>query len=231
MKVRLDTVITGTLVLCALVTTGLVVRREFFSPALSPVLREKKPIFIKDWRAILSRGSAIGSADAPVQIIEFGDFECPFCGEFHRTLGSVQREHPNAVTLTFAHFPLPGHRFAAPAARVAQCAGDQSRFEAMHDQLFEHQDDFGLKPWSDFANAAGVPDLGAFDACVKRTDPIPSVEESKALGKKLDIQGTPTIIINGWKLGRPPNADELDGMVRAILAGKTPVTVDGKFAN
>jgi hypothetical protein len=67
-----------------------------------------------------------------------------------------------------------------------------------------------------------VPDVVVFDECIKRTAAIPRVDEGKALGKKLDIQGTPTIIINGWKLGRPPTADELDGMVRAVLAGKNP---------
>ena len=96
----------------------------------------------------------------------------------------------------------------------------------MYDQLFEGQDQFGLKPWDDYATAAGVPDIPAFDACIKKTVPIPHVEEGKALGSKLDVQGTPTVIINGWKLGRPPNQQELDGMVKRILAGRSPV--DGK---
>ena len=64
------------------------------------------------------------------------------------------------------------------------------------------------------------------DTPPERTDPIPRVEEGKALGAKLDVQGTPTIIINGWKLGRPPTEQELGGMVKKILSGKSPV--DGK---
>ena len=56
-----------------------------------------------------------------------------------------------------------------------------------------------------------------------KTDPIPRVEEGRALGAKLDVKGTPTIIINGWKLGRPPTETELDQMVQRILAGKPPV--------
>lgn len=93
----------------------------------------------------------------------------------------------------------------------------------MYDQLFEGQDQFGLKSWDDFATAAGVPDMVAFDACIKKADPIRRVEEGKALGAKLDIKGTPTIIINGWKLGHPPSEAELDQMVQRILAGKQPV--------
>jgi hypothetical protein len=74
-----------------------------------------------------------------------------------------------------------------------------------------------------YAAAAGVPDVPKFDACIKKTDPILRVEEGKALGATLDVQGTPTIIINGWKLGHPPIEAELDQMVRRILAGKQPV--------
>src|SRR5258708_1306014 len=108
------------------------------------------------------------------------------------------------------------HRFALPAARVAECGDEQGRFEAMHDQLFEGQDQFGLKPLGDYAAAAGVPDLAAFDACIKNPDPIPRVEDGKALGGKLDIQGAPTVIINGWKLGRPPTEQELEEAIKAI---------------
>ena len=116
------------------------------------------------------------------------------------------------------------HRFAEPAARVVECAGDQGRFEAMYDLLFEQQDKFGLKPWSEFAADAGVADSTTFEACIKRTEPIPRVTEGKALGGQLDIQGTPTVVINGWKLGRPPSLEELDRMVKAILVGKSPIS-------
>jgi protein-disulfide isomerase len=126
------------------------------------------------------------------------------------------------------HFPLRGHRFAIPAARVSECAGEQGRFEAMHDQLFEGQDSFGLKPWSEYATAAGVPDLAQFDACIKNSGPVRRIEEGKQLGTQIDVQGTPTLVINGWKLGHPPTAEELDAMIKAVLAGKEPVSGAGK---
>ena len=136
---------------------------------------------------------------------------------------AIARKYPGQIALTYVHYPISGHRFAMPAARAPECANDQGRFQAMYDQLFEGQDQFGLKPWDDYATAAGVPDLAAFDACVKKTEPIPRVEEGKAPGAKLDVQGTPTIIINGWKLGKPPTEAELDQMVQRIFAGKPPV--------
>jgi protein-disulfide isomerase len=215
-------VVTSVLAACALVTTGVLLRREFISPS-APSTANNEPVYIKEWRANLGAGLRIGPTPARIDLIEFSDFECPFCGNFYRKLKTIRAKYPNQIGVTYVHYPLPMHRFAIPTARVAECSGDQGRFEAMHDQLFEGQDQFGLKPWDDYATAAGVPDMAAFDACIKKTDPIPRVEEGKALGAKLDVKGTPTIIINGWKLGRPPTEAELDQMVQRILAGKPPV--------
>jgi protein-disulfide isomerase len=226
MEIKIDYVITATLVLCALVTTGLVVRRELFAraPAPPPSQADQKPLFIEDWRTQLAIGVRMGPQQVPVQLIEFADFECPFCASFHKDVKILRARYPTEVAITFVNFPLPMHRFAEPAARVAECAGGQGRFEAMYDLLFEQQDKFGLKTWSEFATEAGVADGTAFDACIKRTEPIPRVTEGKALGNQLDIQGTPTVVINGWKLGRPPTLDEMDHMVKAILGGNSPVS-------
>jgi protein-disulfide isomerase len=226
MKKKMDVVITVVLVACALTTTGVVVRREFFPPSSAIAQTYQKPVFIKEWRADLDKGVRMGSADASVQLMEFADFECPFCRSFRETLKTVRNRYPTQVAVTFVHFPLPMHRFAMPAARVAECAGEQGQFPAMYDHLFDAQDSFGLKSWSEFATEAGVPDGGAFEKCIERTDPILRVAEGQQLGKDLDVQGTPTLIVNGWKLGHPPSEQELDAMVKAVLAGKSPV--DGK---
>jgi protein-disulfide isomerase len=223
MKIKLDAVITATLVVCSVITTAAVLRREFMAPAITGTRAEQKPVFISRWRDDLGKGVRLGPTEAPVSILEFADFECPFCASFHKDVKALRVHYPTQVALTFVHFPLPMHRFAEPAARVAECAGDQGRFEAMYDVLFEQQDKFGLKPWSEFASEAGVEDNTAFEACIKRTDPIPHVADGKALGNQLDVQGTPTVMINGWKLGHPPNLEELDRIVKAILAGKSPI--------
>jgi protein-disulfide isomerase len=226
MKIKLDVVLTAILVLCAVVTTGVVIRREFMTPRATSAQAEQKSVLIPQWRDDLIKGVRLGPDAAPVQLIEFADFECPYCGSFHKNLKGIEAKYPGQIVVTYFHYPIPGHRFALPAARVSECAAEQGRFEAMHDKLFEGQDQFGLKPWVDYATAAGVPDMAAFDVCIKKTDPIPRVEEGKAWGAKLDVQGTPTVIINGWKLGHPPSEQELDQMVKRVLSGKPPV--DGK---
>src|ERR1700722_9250080 len=161
-----DSIVTVTLVLCAVITTGAVLRREFMAPAAPPSQAEQKTVLISNWRDDLGKGVRFGPSDAPVRLIEFADFECPFCGNFHRTLKVVRERYPGQVSLTYVHFPIPGHRFAIPAARVAECAGEQGRFEQMHDHLFDEQDSLGLKPWTEFATEAGVSDRGAFETCI-----------------------------------------------------------------
>jgi len=219
-----DIAVTAILVACALITTGLVIRREFFAPAAASASPTEKPRYIDDWRSHLADGVTSGSPQAPVQIIEFADFECPFCATFHKTLKSVEAKFPGKIAATFVHFPLPGHRFAEPAARVAECAADQGHFASMQDQLFANQNSFGLKPWSEFATSAGVPDLQAFDACIKQEAPVQRIEIGKKAGEQLDIRSTPSIILNGWKLAQPPTEAQLQDMIQATLEGKKPVS-------
>ena len=221
-KTRWDTVLTVVLVGCAVLTTGLVLRRELFPTVAQPSMPQE-PVFVEDWKTHLSKGVPLGSPEAPVQLIEFADYECPFCASFHKTLESVRQRYPTQIAVTYVHYPIQGHRFAEPAARVAECAGEQGKFEAMHARLYEWQDQFGLKPWSEFATAAQVADAAAFDSCVKRTEPLERVVEGRKLAEQLDVRGTPTVIVNGWQLRRPPDATELDAMVKKILEGKNPV--------
>lgn len=221
-KSHLDTTLTVVLVACAVLTTGLVLRREFFAPAAAPAVAQK-PVFVEEWRSHLDKGVRLGPPEAPVQLIEFADFECPFCASFHKTMESVRQRYTTQMAITYVHYPIPGHRFAEPAARVAECAGEQGRFEAMHARLYEWQNQLGLKPWSEFATAAGVADVAAFESCVERTDPLERVVEGRKLADQLGVRGTPTVIVNGWQLQRPPDAMELERMVQAILAGKSPV--------
>jgi protein-disulfide isomerase len=226
MKRTFDIAVTTILVACALVTTGVVVHREFFG--LVPSRPQSEDVFLKEWRSYLPTGVRLGLLEAPVQVVEFSDFDCPFCRTFHDDVKTLRERYPTQLALTYVHFPLPMHRFAMPAARVAECAGAQGRFEAMYDQLFDGQDSFGLKPWSYYATEAGVPDLAVFDTCIQNTGPVPRVEEGKQLGARIKVQGTPTVVINGWKLGHTPHLEDLDRMVKAILAGRSPVSEDGK---
>jgi protein-disulfide isomerase len=164
----------------------------------------------------------LGPADASVHLIEFADFECPYCASYHTTLKAVRNRYPSQVTLSFVHYPLPGHRFAEPAARAAECAGEQGKFESMHDLLFERQAAFGMKPWEEFAAEAGIPDHGAFQSCMSSMEPVARIVAGRKLAEQLNVAGTPTLIVNGWKLTSLPRDAEFDQIIKALLAGKDP---------
>lgn len=223
MQQKWDQIFTATLVACALITTGVVIHREFSASSTAGQRLARKPVLVKDWKSLVGQGELMGSTSSPVQLIEFADFECPFCGEFHTKLKALRARYATQLSLTYVHFPIPGHRFALLAARVSECAGAQGRFEAIYDRLFDEQDEFGLKPWSDYANEAGVPDLSAFAECIKQTGTFRQIEAGKQLGAKLNVNATPTLIVNGWLLTQPPSDDQLDHMIKSILAGKSPI--------
>jgi protein-disulfide isomerase len=219
MKLSFDRLVTLVLVSCAISMTVLVARHEYLNED-SRQTSVQKPRYVPDWKSHLDQGVLLGRTNAPVQLIELADFECPFCATFHKTLTALRARYPTQVSLTYVHFPLSGHRFAIPAAQAAECAGEQGKFEAMHDALFEQQQSFGLKPWTDVARIAGVSDLLAFDACTKREGQSPRIQAGQRLAADLGAKGTPTLLVNGWMLGGPPSLDKLQSMVSTLLSGK-----------
>lgn len=224
MSAQWEALATVLLVTCALTTTALVVRHEFApSHGSASPAPPAEPIFHQEWRDLLQYGVRLGPPGAKVEIVEFADFECPFCEKMHLTLSRLRDKFGNDVAVTFVHYPLEQHRFAELAARAAECADQQGRFEAMHDVLFANQRVLGIKPWSEFADQARLPDGTQFATCMKDPAPMWRVDHGKRLADQLNIFGTPTLIINGWQLNAPPTADKLEDMVQLAIAGKNPV--------
>ena len=97
-----------------------------------------------------------GAPMAPVTIVEFSDFQCPYCGAAHPELTRLLREFDGQVKLVFKYFPLSGHDRAMPAARAAEAAARQGKFWEMHDMLFEHQHELEDADFERYANALGL---------------------------------------------------------------------------
>ena len=191
-------------------------------PGQRPIARDT---LLDDWQRLADVGIRLGSHDAPVTVIEFMDFECPFCAEFVRTMSEIKAEYGEEVSIVFHHLPLGMHRFARPAAIAAECAAAQGRFEAMFDQLFERPDSFGLKPWRDYATDAGVVDLEIFDVCLKG-DSFAQIELGIEEARRIGANATPTVIVNGWKLAHPPTATHMREMIEAIRRGEQPGSIN-----
>ena len=224
LQTRLDTVGTALVVVAAVGVGASVVHREFagIRPARQTYVSPSgPPTYQDDWRQWLPSGIRLGDSLAPITIVEFADFECPFCGRFHSSFVAAKQVFGDRLALVFFHFPLMMHRFARPAAKAAECAQAQGRFAEYHDLLYAKQDSLGLKPWLAFARDAGVRDTSAFQRCLADTTAMVRVAEDLALGNRIGVEGTPTIVINGWRLVVPPY-DSLPEVIRHVLAGDAP---------
>lgn len=172
----------------------------------------------------MSVGIRSGLEDAPVQVVEFADFQCPYCAHFELTVLAVRNRYPDQVAFTFVPFPLKYHEYAEAAQRAAECAHIQGKFEAIRSILFEKHHAFGSILWTDFAVQVGIEDINQFDACVNDTEPLERIERGKKLADKFGVQGTPTILINGWKVSAPPSAESFDKIVKNVINGRPPAT-------
>jgi protein-disulfide isomerase len=198
MKPTLQGVATGLMVCCALTVTIAVARREFFPAPAAAAQPDTKPRPVDNWEEIAAAGQRMGPAGAPVQIVEFSDFQCPFCATFAQTLRAVRAKYPDRVAVLYRHYPIAElHPHARTAALAAECAGAQGRFEPYHDRLFAQQDSIGLKPWERFATEAGVPDTAAFTRCVREERLIGNVTRDSAIAEKAGIRITPSIVVDG----------------------------------
>jgi protein-disulfide isomerase len=151
---RFEVFSTAVLLTCALLITGVVVRRELSSPP-NPLTPKKQ----KDWRQVGAKGQSFGAQAGQVQLVVFSDFQCPFCRAFASTLDSLLASYPTQLHVVFRHFPIAAiHPNAFAFAVASECASAQGRFKPFHDEAFRHQDSLGAMSPSTIAIRAGVPD-------------------------------------------------------------------------
>lgn len=221
MKARLETLLSIIVTLCAVVVAGMYVYLHAFAPPPSGI-QNLKTTYVKEWEKLQEGGHRIGLQSAPVQIVEFGDFQCPFCKSFHEGVESLLADLDGQFSLVHYHFPLSTHSHAEEAARAAICASNQSRFADMAHALYAEQDSIGLEPWAAYARAAGVDDSSRFVSCMKDDTTIARVTADKELGAGLAVHATPTVIVNGWRFAMPPAIDSLRHFAREIADGRSP---------
>lgn len=201
---------TAILVAGALVVTGLVVYQHIFS---SPAGSRR----VEDWQSLAAEGHRIGSEDAPVSVVVFLDYQCPYCQESMATLDTIRQRYPNRVAVTFRHLPLPTHPQAAPAARAAECAAEQGRFETYHDLLFANRTRLRQVAWDSLAAVADVKDLGGFRSCMANGRPDYRIERDVEAARALGLRSVPTFIVNGRVFTGAPPTEMLDHLVRTEL--------------
>lgn len=195
MKLAVSDVASVVLAGCALILTGMVVGRQILKPNRDfPIHPEWAPISPSVDPA--AAGHTLGPAGALVTIVEFADFQCPFCARSEEPLREVLDKYRSRIRLVYRHYPLETiHPRARAAALASECAAAQGRFFEYHDALFSLQDSIGLLSWAAIAQRAGIPSVTDFRECVQTRRYAPIIERDVRAAGALGITATPTFIV------------------------------------
>jgi protein-disulfide isomerase len=137
-----------------------------------------------------------GPASAAVEIVEFSDFQCPFCQRLTDTLEQLKSEFGSDIRLVFKDYPLPNHAQAFKAAEAGNCAKEQGKFWELHDMMFSRQSELGVDDLKRHARELGM-DQDAFDACLDSGRFAERVNADLTAGQQYGVSSTPTVFING----------------------------------
>ena len=145
---------------------------------------------------VSERDHAQGPADAPVTLVEYGDYECPYCGRAYPVVKQLQRAMGDRLRFVFRNFPLNTiHAHASAAAQAAEAAAAQGKFWEMHDILFEHQETLDAHDLREFALKIGL-EIYKFESDLAAERFAPRVGEDFRSGVRSGVNGTPTFFIN-----------------------------------
>lgn len=142
-----------------------------------------------------------GNIAAPVTIIEFSDFQCPYCARFHPTVKQILEDYPDKVRWVYKHFPLDSiHPQARPSAEASECAAEQGKFWEFADGLLENQSRLSASFYEELAGELGL-NSGQFEECVSSRKYKDRVQADSKEGEKAGVRGTPGGFVNGKELG------------------------------
>ena len=168
---------------------------------------------------IAAQGPTRGPKDAPVTIVEFADFECPFCKASEPVVKQVLDRYPTQVRFVYKNFPLDAHPKARPAAEAAVCAADQGKFWEFHDELFAKSPQIAPEQLDAIATEAGL-DAAKLDECTKSKKLSGQIDADLAEGKKVGVAGTPAFYVDGVPLAAGRSVDEFAKAINDELARK-----------
>ena len=161
-----------------------------------------------------------GPYDAPVTVLEYGDYECPFCSDAHPIVLALQQDAGPIMRFAYRHFPLTNlHPHAEPAAEAAEAAGAQGRFWEMHDILFEHQDALAPDDLAGYADVLGL-DVARFVEDLRTHRFSSRVRRDFLSGVRSGVNGTPTFFMNGLRYDGPRDFDTMLSVIEE-LAGQS----------
>lgn len=212
----LDRILSGVVILVAACVVFLAAKRELSrSNATDPLRIEFKAL---DESAVVKGLVQWLDSSGTVDVVQFSDFECPFCRGFSETVNGLPDSLRRLVREGVLVFPLPNHAAAQPAALEFLCA-DQLQRRLLHDALFDAQDSLARTGVQRVLASRGLGMSEGHRSCVRSASGAAIVDSSIAIGNRLGVRATPTVIVGGWLLSRPPTAAQLEKLVRAAAAG------------
>ncbi|SRR5579872_7032749 len=143
----------------------------------------------------LENAETLGSKTAPVMLVEFADYECPYCQRVAPDVKKIEADYGGKLAITYKDFPLPMHSHAEKAAEAVRCAGKQGKFWEMHDEVF-HSHELDIDQLKAQARALSL-DSTQFDKCLDSGETAAAVQQDRQEGVKLGLTGTPSFFING----------------------------------
>ena len=183
----------------------------------------KVEILLPPYRAprqqVEAKGPSRGPATAPVTIVEFSDFECPYCSRAEETVSEVMRVYGDKVRLVFRDLPLPHHQNAPKAAEAAHCAGEQDKYWEMHAKLFANQRALEVPSLKGYAKDLKL-DQARFDKCLDSGATAALVEANRKAGNEAGVNGTPAFFVNGVLISGAQPFDAFKEVIDAELAQK-----------
>lgn len=184
--------------------------------------REEATAQVSDeqWQDLL-KGTppSFGAADASVVVVEFTDFQCPYCAQAAQTVQRLKQDYASKVRIVLRQFPLPFHHDARPAARAALAAHDLGKFWQYHDLLFANQGTLGADALAEYAVKAGLTKAN-FQRAAAGSSTEERVEQDLQLGNQVHVQGTPTMFVNKVRVANPIDYDAVKQQVETALAEK-----------
>jgi protein-disulfide isomerase len=166
---------------------------------------------------VSDRDHILGRITAPVTLVEYGDYECPYCGQAHHVVKQLRQLIGHQLCFVFRHFPLTTvHPHAELAAEAAEAAGAQGKFWEMHYALFEHQHALDPDDLVRYAAALGL-DLSQFNSELARHVHAPRVREDFMSGVRSGVNGTPSFFINGMRYDGSFDFDPLLNAIEQVI--------------
>lgn len=207
-KDKVYTIATALLVGSAIVIAGMAIHQEFFEkPDMTAGLQ-----FVDGWENITTGSFTEGNEEAPITILKFYDYQCPFCKQINTELEHLIEEYPELIKIQYVHNPLANHEYAYSAAKASECAREQQMFKPFHNALFNYQSELGTLSLIHAAEKAGVNDLEKLSSCIENNMTAEIVNEHLALSEELNISAIPTIMMNGWIIEGAAPFEYLDRM-------------------